>query len=47
MDSITLWARDGEAVRQAIEWGEVVHIEMASEELTDALLLCGIASGLV
>jgi hypothetical protein len=27
-----LWARDGEAVRQAIELGEIAHIETASEE---------------
>ena len=32
MDSLTLWARNGEAVRQAIELGEMVHIETASEE---------------
>ena len=35
MDSIQLWARDGEAVRQAIELGEIAHIETASEELTE------------
>jgi len=35
MDSIKLWARNGEAVRQAIELGEIAHIETASEELTD------------
>jgi hypothetical protein len=34
MDSIKLWARNGEAVRQAIELGEIAHIETASEELT-------------
>ena len=27
MDSIKLWARNGEAVRQAIELGELVHME--------------------
>ena len=27
MDSIKLWARNGEAVRQAIELGEMAHIE--------------------
>ena len=32
MDSIKLWARNGEAVRQAIELGELAHIETASEE---------------
>src|SRR5262249_47946297 len=30
-----LWARNGEAVRQAIELGELVHLETASKELTD------------
>jgi hypothetical protein len=34
MDSLRLWARDGEAVRQAIELGEIAHIETASEEST-------------
>ena len=46
-DSITLWARNGEAVRQAIEFGEIAHIETASEELTDEFLLFGIESGLL
>ena len=32
MDSIKLWARNGEAVRQAIELGEMAHIETASED---------------
>ena len=31
-----LWARNGDAVRQAIELGELVHLETASEELTEA-----------
>ena len=35
MESIKLWARHGEAVRQAIELGELAHMETASEELTD------------
>ncbi len=47
MDSIKLWARDGEAVRQAIELGEIAHIETASEELTDEFLLFAIESGLL
>ena len=47
MDSITLWARNGEAVRQAIELGEIAHLETASEELTDEFLLFGIESGLL
>jgi hypothetical protein len=47
METIKLWARNGEAVRQAIELGELVHIETASEELTDELLLFAIQSGLL
>src|SRR3989454_8521469 len=47
MESIKLWARHGEAVRQAIEVGELVHIETASEELTDEFLLFAIDSGLL
>jgi hypothetical protein len=47
MESITLWARHGEAVRQAIELGEMAPIETASEEFTDELLLFAIESGLV
>jgi Transposase DDE domain len=47
MDSIKLWARNGAAVRQAIELGEMAHIETASEELTDEFLLFAIDSGLL
>ena|SRR5438128_2374456 len=47
MASIRLWARDGEAVRQAIELGEIAHMETASEELTDEFLLFAIDSGLL
>src|SRR5262249_47866187 len=47
MDSIKLWARNGEGVRQAIELGEIAHLETASEELTDEFLLFGIESGLL
>src|SRR5262249_42513874 len=47
MDSIKLWAHNGEAVRQAIELGELVHMETASEELTDEFLLFAIESGLL
>ena len=47
MDSLKLWARTGAAVRQAIELGEIAHIETASEELTDEFLLFAIASGLL
>jgi hypothetical protein len=46
MDSIKLWARNGEAVCQAVELGELVHMETASEEFTDEFLLFAIASGL-
>src|SRR5207248_5988409 len=47
MESIKLWARNGAAVRQGIELGELVHMETASEELTDAFLLFAIDSGLL
>src|SRR5262245_65953546 len=47
MDSIKLWARNGEAVWQALELGEMAHIETASEELTDEFLRFAIDSGLV
>jgi hypothetical protein len=38
METIKLWARHGDAVRQAIELGELVHLDTASEELTDEFL---------
>jgi hypothetical protein len=47
MDTINLWARNGDAVRQAIELGELVHLDTASEELTDEFLLFAIQSGLL
>ena len=47
MERIKLWARNGAAVRQAIELGEMAHIETASEELTDEFLLFAIDSGLL
>ena len=47
MDSLKLWARNGEAVRQAIELDEIAHLETASEELTDEFLLFAIESGLL
>jgi Transposase DDE domain len=47
MDSLKLWARNGEAVCQAMELGEIAHIETASEELTDEFLLFAIESGLL
>jgi hypothetical protein len=46
MERIKLWARNGEAVRQAIELGELVHMETASEECTDEFLWFAIESGL-
>jgi hypothetical protein len=47
MDTLKLWARDGDAVRQASELGELVHLATASEELTDEFLLFAIESGLL
>ncbi len=47
MDSIKLLARNGEAVRQALELGEILHMETASEELTDEFLIFAIKSGLL
>ncbi|MCA1600611.1 MAG: transposase [Acidobacteria bacterium] len=47
MDSIKLLARNGEAVRRALELGEILHIDTASEELTDEFLLFAIKSGLL
>ncbi len=47
METIKLWARNGGAVRQAIELGELVHLDTASEELTDEFLLFAIHSGLL
>jgi hypothetical protein len=47
METIKLWARNGDAVRQAMELGELVHLETASEELTDEFLLFAIDSGLL
>jgi hypothetical protein len=47
METIKLWARNGDAVRQAIELGDLVHLDTASEELTDAFLLFAIQSGLL
>src|SRR2546426_8498376 len=47
MDTVKLWARNGDAVRQAIELGELVHLDTASDELTDEFLLFAIQSGLL
>jgi hypothetical protein len=46
MESIELWARHGEAVRQAIELGQLVHMETTSEEFADEFLLFASESGL-
>ena len=42
-----MWARNIEAVHQAIELSELVHMETAGEELTDEFLLFALESGLV
>ncbi len=47
METLKLWARNGDAVRQAIEFGELVYLETAGEELTDEFLLFAIHSGLL
>jgi len=47
MEGIKLWARNGEVVGQALELGELVHIDTASEELTDEFLLFAFQSGLL
>ena len=46
MESIRLVARNGEAVRQSLERGEVLHLDTASEEVTDEFLLFAIKSRL-
>ena len=38
MDSIKLWARNDGAGNQAIELGEIAHIQTTSEELTDGFI---------
>jgi hypothetical protein len=47
MESIILIARNGQAVRQALERGEFLHLDTASEEITDEFLLFAIKSGLL
>ena len=47
MESIRLVARNGEAVRQALERGEFTHLDTASEKITDEFLLFAIKSGLL
>jgi hypothetical protein len=45
METLKRWARDGDAVRQAIELGARVPLETASAELTDEFLLVAIERG--
>jgi hypothetical protein len=47
MDAIELWARNGDAVREAIELGALVHLDTSTEELTAEFLLFAIESGLL
>jgi hypothetical protein len=47
MNAIELWVRHGDAVREAIELGDPVHLDTVSEELTDEFLLFAIESGLL
>ena len=47
MESIKLLARNGEAVRHALELGEILHIDTASKEVTDEFLLFASKSGLL
>ena len=47
MDTIKLIARNGDAVREAIELGDIVHMATASEELTDEFMLFAINSGVL
>jgi len=47
MESIRLVARNGEAVRQALERGAFTHLDTASEEITDEFLLFAIKSELL
>ena len=47
MESIRLVARNGEAVRAALERGEVLQLDTASEEITDEFLLFAIKSELL
>ena len=47
METIKLWARHGDAVRQAIEVGELAHLGTAREESTDEFRLFALQSGLL
>ena len=46
MDTIAWIARNGEAVRHASALGDIVHMDTASAEITDAFWLLAIHSGL-
>jgi hypothetical protein len=47
VDTIKLIARNGEAVRHAMELGDIVHMDTASEKLTYEFALFAINSGLL
>lgn len=47
MDTIKLWARNGDAVRRAIALGALVHLDTTREEFTDEFLLFALQSGLL
>lgn len=47
MESIRLVARNGEAVRESLERGEVLSLNTSHEEITDEFLLFAIQSGLL
>jgi hypothetical protein len=47
MGEIRLVARNGAAVCEALERGEILHLDTASEEITDEFLLFAIESGLL
>jgi len=47
MESIRLVARNGEAVRSALERGEVLHLNTVREEITDEFMLSAIQSWLL
>ena len=47
MESIKLIGRNGEEVRKAIEMAEIIHLDTASEEITDEFLIFAIQRGLL
>ena len=46
MEPLKSWVRHGDAVHQASECGELVHLVTASDEWTDAWLLLALHRGL-